>query len=177
MAEPGVATSPVSDSALLEMVAVVIVPAKFRMSMPSASVWLITLLVIVTTPGQVRGRRQAVVEGDAVLVGGVAGAGDRAVGEAEPVHLGSVDAAVAGVQQPHVAERRARRVGEGDAVAGGVLDRAAGVVATLCRAAGAGDGEVAGRAGVVEHDAVRRRRWRRCSGTSGRRRGSSCWRR
>ena len=49
-AEPGVATSPVSESALPEMFALVIVPAKFRMSMPSASVWLITLLVIVTTP-------------------------------------------------------------------------------------------------------------------------------
>ena len=32
------------------MVALLIVPAKFRMSIPSASVWLITLLVIVTTP-------------------------------------------------------------------------------------------------------------------------------
>ena len=50
MAEPGVATSPVSESALFEMFALVMVPAKFWMSMPSASVWLITLLVIVTAP-------------------------------------------------------------------------------------------------------------------------------
>ena len=50
IAEPGVATSPVSESALLEMLASLIVPAQFSMSMPSASVWLITLLVIVTAP-------------------------------------------------------------------------------------------------------------------------------
>ena len=39
-----------SESALLEMLALLIVPAQFSMSMPSASVWLITLLVIVTAP-------------------------------------------------------------------------------------------------------------------------------
>ena len=39
-----------SESALFEMVALVIVPAQFSMSIPSASVWLITLFVIVTTP-------------------------------------------------------------------------------------------------------------------------------
>ena len=160
IAEPGVATSPVSESALLEMFASVIVPAKFSMSMPSASVWLITLFVIVTTP--VRFGVVVRLSSNVMLFSsrGVARAGDRAVGEAEPVHLGPVDAAVAGVQEPHVPERRAGRVRQRDAVAGRALDRAARVVAALRRAAAAGHGQPAGRAGVVEHDPVGARRWR-----------------
>ena len=54
IALPGVATSPVSESALPEMLASLIVPAQFSMSTPSASVWLITLLVIVDRTGEVR---------------------------------------------------------------------------------------------------------------------------
>ena len=106
--------------------------------------------------GQVRRRGQAVVEGDAVLVRRVARTGDGAVGEAEPVDLGSVDAAVTGVEESQVAERRTRGVRQRDAVTGCALDRPARVVAALGRAAGAGHGEAAARAGAVQHDAVGR---------------------
>ena len=106
-AEPGVATSPVSDSALFEMVAVVIVPAQFSMSIPSASGLADHVVGDRHDSGQVRSRGQAVVEGDAVFVRCVARTGDRAVREAEPVDLGSVDAAVTGVEESQVAERHA----------------------------------------------------------------------
>ena len=129
------------ESALFEMLASLIVPPQFSMSTPSASVWLITLLVIVTAP--VRFGVAVRLSSNVMLFSSrrVARAGDRAVGEAEAADLSAVDAAVAGVQQPHVPERRARRVRQRDAVAGGALDRAAGVVAALRRVAAAGDGE------------------------------------
>ena len=80
---PGVATSPVSDSALPEMLASLIVPPQFSMSTPSASVWLITLLVIVTAP--VRLEVAVRLSSNVMLFSSlrVARAGDRAVREAE----------------------------------------------------------------------------------------------
>ena len=134
-AEPGVATSPVSESALLEMFALVIVPAKFWMSMPSASVWLITLLVIVTTP--VRFAVVVRLSSNVMLFSSVASPAPVIVPSVKlnPFTWVPLTPLSPVFRSLMFRNDGLRRVRERDAVAGGALDRAAGVVAALRRAA------------------------------------------
>ena len=154
---PGVATSPVSDERVAGDVRVADRAGPvLDVDALGLGRRLITLLVIVTAP--VRFGVAVRLSSKVMLFSSDASPAPviAAVGEAEAVDLRAVDAAVAGVLQVHVPERRAVVLVERDAVPVVFWIVAAGVVAALRRAAGAGDGQPAGRAGVVEIDAVRR---------------------